>query len=403
MVEEVTSDSIYYEVGGERKKTVPFTVELREWLIIAHKIGLVFLDTLQDIRLLTIHQQGMVCGCFENLAIYQFNELSEDADDGENVIKPDNAFETGRWLIKAKLDSGYNELVFKEFRTDFPTVGNPLYLYIARDTRYIYWWNPTTNTYHNAITNFASQSFFSENSGKLGGELPSHYYNLARLIDCITAGTDIGIDSTTIAGKIIISYTGSVATQIQVDWNQTDNTALDYIKNKPSIPESQIQSDWNQADNTQVDFIKNKPTTFPPSAHGHMDSEVELTETYTGNLSGATTQKEANDILDSLVGGVLETNLVASNELKFDTLNQYGTIASARTGDITVNFTDAKLGVVQVMFHDDSAIPAEILSNAKFIILQGYYTPDSVNRLSFELVDKTAGSEKILISIIPTE
>ena len=37
-------------------------------------------------------------------------------------------------------------------------------------------------------------------------------------------------------------------------------------------------------------------------------------------------------------GGSIETNLVASNELKFDTLNQYGSIASARTGDITVDF-----------------------------------------------------------------
>ena len=45
----------------------------------------------------------MVCGSFENLAIYQFSELSTDADDGENVIKPENAFETGRWLIKGEI------------------------------------------------------------------------------------------------------------------------------------------------------------------------------------------------------------------------------------------------------------------------------------------------------------
>ena len=30
------------------------------------------------------------------------------------------------------------------------------------------------------------------------------------------------------------------ATQIQSDWNQTDDSALDYIKNKPNIPESVI-------------------------------------------------------------------------------------------------------------------------------------------------------------------
>lgn len=50
------------------------------------------------------------------------------------------------------------------------------------------------------------------------------------------------------------------AAQIQSDWDEADNTKLDFIKNKPSIPAAQIQSDWNQADNTKLDYIKNKPT-----------------------------------------------------------------------------------------------------------------------------------------------
>lgn len=48
--------------------------------------------------------------------------------------------------------------------------------------------------------------------------------------------------------------------QIQSDWNQTDNTKKDYIKNKPTIPDAQIQSDWNQTNNNSKDYIKNKPT-----------------------------------------------------------------------------------------------------------------------------------------------
>ena len=34
----------------------------------------------------------------------------------------------------------------------------------------------------------------------------------------------------------------------------------DDLLNKPSIPAAQVQSDWSQADNTKVDYIKNKPT-----------------------------------------------------------------------------------------------------------------------------------------------
>lgn len=57
------------------------------------------------------------------------------------------------------------------------------------------------------------------------------------------------------------------------DWNQTDSTKVDYIKNKPDIlseeriinlietygGDEQIQADWNQTDEAKTDYIKNKP------------------------------------------------------------------------------------------------------------------------------------------------
>ena len=74
---------------------------------------------------------------------------------------------------------------------------------------------------------------------------------------------------------------------VQADWAQTDSSADDYIKNKPSNlvqdpdyvhtdnnftdgdksklggiesgAEANVQSDWNEADSTQDDYIKNKP------------------------------------------------------------------------------------------------------------------------------------------------
>jgi len=45
---------------------------------------------------------------------------------------------------------------------------------------------------------------------------------------------------------------------VQSDWNQSDSSADDFIKNKPSF--TQVQSDWNQSTNTEPDYIKNKPT-----------------------------------------------------------------------------------------------------------------------------------------------
>ena len=54
--------------------------------------------------------------------------------------------------------------------------------------------------------------------------------------------------------------TAGGSTQVQADWDQDDDEAVDYIKNKPSIPAAQIQSDWNQSSSSAVDYIKNKPT-----------------------------------------------------------------------------------------------------------------------------------------------
>ncbi len=44
---------------------------------------------------------------------------------------------------------------------------------------------------------------------------------------------------------------------VNADWNATSGDAE--ILNKPTIPNAQIQSDFNQTDNTKLDFIKNKP------------------------------------------------------------------------------------------------------------------------------------------------
>jgi len=45
--------------------------------------------------------------------------------------------------------------------------------------------------------------------------------------------------------------------QQQADWSQTDTTAVDYIKNKPTIPAAQVNSDWDA--NSGVAQILNKP------------------------------------------------------------------------------------------------------------------------------------------------
>lgn len=70
--------------------------------------------------------------------------------------------------------------------------------------------------------------------------------------DTLTAGTGISIQNN------VISATGGGGTQVQSDWNQSDSSAVDYIKNKPTIPAAQVNADWNAS--SGVAQILNKPT-----------------------------------------------------------------------------------------------------------------------------------------------
>lgn len=54
---------------------------------------------------------------------------------------------------------------------------------------------------------------------------------------------------------------------VQPDWNQTDATASDYIKNKPTIS-AQVQADWNQTNIYDKSYIKNKPNVIGAKGTG---------------------------------------------------------------------------------------------------------------------------------------
>lgn len=67
---------------------------------------------------------------------------------------------------------------------------------------------------------------------------------------------------------------GKADTAVQPSDLATVATSGSYndLLNKPTIPAAQVQSDWNEADNTKVDYIKNKPTI--PDVSGKADKVV---------------------------------------------------------------------------------------------------------------------------------
>ena len=68
---------------------------------------------------------------------------------------------------------------------------------------------------------------------------------------------------------VVYSITGE---QEQADWDQSDPTAVDYIKNKPTIPAAQVNSDWDAA--SGVAEILNKPTLSTVATSGDYDDLI---------------------------------------------------------------------------------------------------------------------------------
>lgn len=194
--------------------------------------------------------------------------------------------------------------------------------------------------------------------------------------------------------------TGSlVARIVNPDWNQTTSTAADYIKNKPSftnagatltagqtvtiatmaginvtvtvpsfalassVPAAQIQSDWNQTNNSALDFIKNKPTTWALSnitgaddlkliealdgsgllrrtksgnnVSWSLDSSTYLTANQTITLTGDVTGSGTTSIATTIGTGKV-TNAMLAGSIENSKLNTIG-VTKGGTGLTSIN------------------------------------------------------------------
>lgn len=89
--------------------------------------------------------------------------------------------------------------------------------------------------------------------------------------ETLVSGTNIKtINNQSLLGSGNITIQGGGGgSAVQSDWNQSDSTADDYIKNKPTIPAAQVQSNWNESDTSSKAYIQNKPTI--PAAQVNAD------------------------------------------------------------------------------------------------------------------------------------
>lgn len=138
------------------------------------------------------------------------------------------------------------------------------------------------------------------------------------------------------------------STQVNADWNATTGissilnkpnlatvaTTGSYtdLVNKPTIPAAQIQSDWAQSDNTKLDYIKNKPSWIGNTKPSYTLDDV--TDGTTRKLSDYAKKTEAIGGV-SINGNVLTFTSVSGSTIATITLPTYSCLWEVDSNDNT--------------------------------------------------------------------
>ena len=134
---------------------------------------------------------------------------------------------------------------------------------------------PTIPVVPTEISAFDNDAWYITSS-----DLPdlSGYQLKSNLVTNLTSPDDTHYPSAKAVSDAITSAWGWDMLKATYDPNNIWKDAFDYDNfiNTPTIPAAQIQSDWNEADNTKLDYIKNKPTI--PTVN---NSTIEIQENWT--------------------------------------------------------------------------------------------------------------------------
>lgn len=108
------------------------------------------------------------------------------------------------------------------------------------------------------------------------------------------AAADLATVATTGSYSDLLNKPTIPAAQVNSDWNAASGVAQ--ILNKPTIPAAQIQSDWNQTNTSAKDYIKNKPSiTTVNDATLTIQRNGTTVQTFTANASSNATANIAAD------------------------------------------------------------------------------------------------------------
>lgn len=127
----------------------------------------------------------------------------------------------------------------------------------------------------------------------------------------------------------------------QANWTQSNVSASDYIKNKPTIPAAQVQSDWTQSNSSAVDYIKNKPAS--PSARSQSSASRSLNSVFQVSASRDCLANYSVDIATSLtlITGQSGTVFleIASDSGFTSNVQELARFVNGNTGTLTIGLS----------------------------------------------------------------
>ena len=183
--------------------------------------------------------------------------------------------------------------------------------------------------------------------------------------------------STAADGHKVYTINADGKPQVAADWNQTDSSKPDYIKNKPANlvqdtnyvhtdsnytsaektklagiaagAEVNVQSDWNQASSGADDFIRNKPANLVQDAN-YIHTDNNFTDAEQTKLSGIATGAQVN---------VIETVKVNGTALEVTSKSVDVSVPTAGTANPSMDGT-ASAGSATTWSKSDHVHPTDI-------------------------------------------
>lgn len=123
---------------------------------------------------------------------------------------------------------------------------------------------------------------------------------------------------------------------VQADWNQTNSSADDYIKNKPTIPQP-VQSDWTETDSADPSYIQNKPNLATVATSGSYNDLSDKPDIPSQQVQSDWTETDTADpaYIKNKPAAMETKPLVAGTNIEFVSGNDSVTINAKATKVVT--------------------------------------------------------------------